>query len=550
MINKNDKDMKNKVRARENTNQDNHAEKPETDHFRITDCAINADQLRDNRDNCSSVSLLSLNVCGIKNRLLYPEFRTLINSFDVLCLTETKLDDCDTIECEEFIFKFKNRHKITNYRSGGIALGYKRYLEKFIRPIESECNFVYWFQVDKAVFNLDKNVIFGVVYIPPVNTRYASDDALNEFESEFQRFYQNTENIVLVGDFNSRTGNLQDYYDDNLDNFLLKNPEQMDYLDVYKLDKLHMQRNRNSPDTVVNGYGRKFIDFCKNNMVYILNGRFGHDVFGRPTSKNNSVVDYIACTANILECVIDFEVFNFSKLYSDVHTPLSLQMRKLPLTDVNETVDNCVSHEIKIKKWDSSKKEDFMNNIDRNRVESVIFELSNIVIEDVTSNDINACMAEISNILLESAKNTFGTFNVTHTKSHCSLPRKQNKDWFNSECHKARKEFRKSKRLYKHYGSNLFKIRLRYSEKNYKDVMNRNIKRYNENISNEMKTLRSKNPKEFWKIFNKHRKRVTSDISMESLFQFFRDLNKNHCENEYNIEPNLDSGSLNDALNG
>ena len=84
-------------------------------------------------------------------------------------------------------------------------------------------------------------------------------------------------------------------------------------------------------------------------------------------------------------------------------------------------------------------------------------------------------MTEISNILLESATDTFGTVDKTGRKSHCNLSRKHDKYWFNSECHNARKEFRNSKRLYKHYGSNLFKTRLRYSEKNYKDVMNKNI---------------------------------------------------------------------------
>ena len=47
--------------------------------------------------------------------------------------------------------------------------------------------------------------------------------------------------------------------------------------------------------------------------MFILIGRFGQNVIGRPASKNNSVV---------------FEVFNFSKLYSDVHSALLLRMKK------------------------------------------------------------------------------------------------------------------------------------------------------------------------------------------------------------------------------
>ena len=61
-------------------------------------------------------------------------------------------------------------------------------------------------------------------------------------------------------------------------------------------------------------------------------------------------------------------------------------------------------------------------------------------------------MTEISNILLESAKDTFGTVDKTGRRSHCILSRKHDKCWSNSECHRARKEFRKSKRLYKLMG--------------------------------------------------------------------------------------------------
>ena len=59
--------------------------------------------------------------------------------------------------------------------------------------------------------------------------------------------------------------------------------------------------------------------------------------------------------------------------------------------------------------------------------ESVIFELSNIVNEVVTSTDINYLMTEISNIFLESANDTFGTFDKTGRKSHCNFSRKHEK---------------------------------------------------------------------------------------------------------------------------
>ncbi|CAC5372884.1 unnamed protein product [Mytilus coruscus] len=215
---------------------------------------------------------------------------------------ETKLDDCDVINCDEFIFSFKNRHKIISHRSGGIALGYRKCLDKCIKTFDTECKFVYWFSVDKKVFDLDENIVFGIVYIPPVNTNYTSEEAFSEIDIEFQRFSQNSKYIVLLGDFNSRTANLPDFYEESsVDEFIVQHfTDQFDYTDVHILDNLNISRVRNTPDDVVNGFGRKLLEFCKSNKVFILNGRVGQDVNAKPTSRNNSVIDYVICTSHFL----------------------------------------------------------------------------------------------------------------------------------------------------------------------------------------------------------------------------------------------------------
>jgi hypothetical protein len=46
--------------------------------------------------------------------------------------------------------------------------------------------------------------------------------------------------------------------------------------------------------------------------------------------------------------------------------------------------------------------------------------------------------------------------------------RKSLKQWCNGDCKKAKQNFRKAKRLYKHYGSHLFKQKLKASELFYK----------------------------------------------------------------------------------
>ena len=45
-------------------------------------------------------------------------------------------------------------------------------------------------------------------------------------------------------------------------------------------------------DKWINQYGRRILDFCKTNTLYIVNGRIGEDRYhGRVTCKGNSTVD-------------------------------------------------------------------------------------------------------------------------------------------------------------------------------------------------------------------------------------------------------------------
>ena len=66
--------------------------------------------------------------------------------------------------------------------------------------------------------------------------------------------------------------------------------------------------------------------FCKNNNIFILNGRFLSDKVGKPTSRNPSVVDYVLGSENVFHKIADFEIMLFSNLFSDIHTPILLQL--------------------------------------------------------------------------------------------------------------------------------------------------------------------------------------------------------------------------------
>lgn len=471
---------------------------------------------------------------------MYPEFVNLLNKHDILCLTETKTDDLDEINHENFIFHIKNRKKISNFRSGGIALGYRKSLQKFIHPIKTDCQFVLWFSIDGKCFNISENVIIGIVYIPPINTLYTSEDAMSEIESEFHNFQINTNHIFLVGDFNSRIGKENDFYEfSEFDEHVSE-----DFIDVNEfnnvtfLDTLNIPRKRNSQDLVVNSYGRKLLDFCKNNNMYVLNGRVGKDRIGKVTCKNISVVDYVVSSASSFCQIYGFEVLDFCKLFSDVHSPLCLCLSTLN-EDNPEITTNKSGSEF-IGKWKHEKANEFVNNIDIEKTSEILRSLlySNEDIDRVDKTTIDVIVDDICDVLLNAAKNTFGVH--TYIKNDGMQNKKKlNKEWFSTECKHARKEYRKAKRICKRYGSNIFKERLRIAEKNYKKTMDDSIRSYQNNLRVKMKNLRRKNPREFWKIWNKTKNTDVGNITTESLFNFFKEINRNNFNGE-NLEINND----------
>jgi hypothetical protein len=63
------------------------------------------------------------------------------------------------------------------------------------------------------------------------------------------------------------------------------------------------------------------------------------------------------------------------------------------------------------------------------------------------------------------------------------------------------------------------------AEKHYKNTLDKNSKNYRKKMREELKYLKTSDPKEYWKILNRGREKKQPDIPMEDLFNFFKNLN-------------------------
>jgi endonuclease/exonuclease/phosphatase family metal-dependent hydrolase len=114
--------------------------------------------------------------------------------------------------------------------------------------------------------------------------------------------------VILIGDFNARTGKLEDFISTD-GNRHIQNLVQDD------LD----QTKRENFDNTVNSHGKHLLELCKNCDLRILNGRTKGDSLGEPTfhSKNGiSTIDYVICDINLLK-YIKFLVVKPPNYFSD-----------------------------------------------------------------------------------------------------------------------------------------------------------------------------------------------------------------------------------------
>ena len=119
------------------------------------------------------------------------------------------------------------------------------------------------------------------------------------------------------------------------------------------LTNSNLPPNRKNMDKGKNNFGKLLINFCKEQYLFIMNGRVGRDSnISELTCRNASAVDYFICSPNFIKCIDDLTVLDFSKCFSDVHTPLSITFESNVLEDSDSEINalDKIEHIVKIKK--------------------------------------------------------------------------------------------------------------------------------------------------------------------------------------------------------
>lgn len=505
-------------------------------------------EVKNNTDN--NLRILSLNVCGLLTKLHCPEFLSLINDYHLICLQESKLDDLDTISIPGYRNFSENRTSVSRYRSGGITVLVKDEIWPYVQIMKSESKLILWFSISNLLMLNNEELICGVVYIPPIGSKYANPDPYLELQTEFSKFCSNNENVLLLGDFNSRTSALQDFV--QLDEFICDRYGNDDLyrenLNIFRyFDAYDVQLLRKNTDSSSNVYGKQLIEFCKNNNIFILNGRIGPDAISpKLTCKNSSTVDYVLSSANNFEFLSSFKVLDFDHLFSDAHCPLSLEIKIHNVGEENMYKPLAQQNLPDVKLWDDSKANKFSENLNFEEINRIESNLKLLSTETVTLQDIDSIVNSIENLFTETSKQTFG-FKKKKRGMPQSNCQKINKKWFNQECRDARNTYHHVRRQYNKYKTAHFKNRLKTVSKLYKSVISKNVKQHKNAKISKLRNLKSKNSKDFWKIINSVNSKKQENLPpLNDLYEYFKTLNEDSTGETSTTQPENFHTSNND----
>ncbi|VDI68072.1 Hypothetical predicted protein [Mytilus galloprovincialis] len=365
----------------------------------------------------------------------------------------------------------------------------------------TDSDYVQWFEISPELTGLRANILVGGVYIPPEYSKYSTDNAFSEIETEMMQFSENASSIILLGDFNARTATMPDFIvpDDTLFDILdLTDNQDVDTLkNMYSYNFLldyNIPLQRSSEDKKSNGFGSKLIDMCKRCSLYIANGRLFDDTIGKTTCKNVSLIDYLIISPDLFNYITNFNVLDFDPMISDVHNRIHFTLSFQTLKQVNPKNINDLDH-TKIK-WNPVHANQFQQVLSNRlgEIDSALDDLDSN--QNITTEQVNMVVNDLGNVLTQTASSVLGNSNIRSYKSSNS-----NKPWFDRACRGKRDAFHQVKAKFKHDKSDNVRLLLNERSREFKKQMSNSFNKYKDKCANELRNFSKSDSKQFWKLF-------------------------------------------------
>lgn len=257
---------------------------------------------------------------------------------------------------------------------------------------------IIWVKIDKSLLSLSSDLYIALCYVTPDDSSRQSmletnvSDRLLDSVSFIENKTRNCCNLLVCGDFNSRTSICPDYVvNDEFDHMSVLPDE---YISDTQLPRFSQDEGH------VNNNGLLLLDFCKQTGLRIMNGRVGNDSeIGRYTfvgHRGCSVVDYGICSQNLFNFIKEFEVQEPNILSDHCMINFSFDFIKQQVSDAPSEDFEYVNSKFV---WNNELKEEYLEKLQQSLTTEKLFELNSNISCCTDSNNIQSCLSDFVNIL-------------------------------------------------------------------------------------------------------------------------------------------------------
>ena len=462
------------------------------------------------------------------------EFVQAIQNYDIIFLSECWINSKTSITLDNYTCfkKTRKRKKRAKRDSGGLCIFVKNKLAHLFTNINWSYEDGIVLKIKNEFNPLQKHIYFIFTYMKPSSSsRNNLTNDLENYDLLYEKICELRKEgeIILIGDLNARTGNLNDLLDDDVLNpeshlfneYVVDNDLCIDESDLIVTET---QIERFNEDTKTNDFGHRIINICQMSGLLICNGRMEGDKqegkFTYIDKKGKSTIDYAIISKGLIKFVKEFHVQS-PTVFSD-HSPIVLNLKDLNLCKNQQDNSTNTSPSLSNNKkyiWNDTKFDEFTSRMNNEFSTTHLISIIDVLDsrENTNKEIIDECINGLNNVL-DYAAQPF-TSNKKSVPQMYPSKTKHNNKWYDTECKDMKKSFDIAIQLYQHTNDkndleNLCNIR-----NSYRKLCRKKSNQYNTSLANDLVALSYENPKLFWKKVKKKHNITPSSCDFHSYFK-------------------------------
>ena len=486
------------------------------------------------------IKMLALNVNGFISRCENGVLDAYLSNFEIICLSETKINQLPPNISKSLIGEYKYLHKQpTKCKYGGfhgLAAFVHPSLNATIIP-DTTSEAVLWFNITTQAWSC----VVGALYAPHENSIHRTADVFDDIALDVISLKDKFNcPMMILGDANAYTA----IQNDGCDPLIIDNKFGHEFgLDLICQNEqlqewpAQLAKRANADKRATNKNGKALIKLCQAVDLKIVNGRLGDDEgMGNLTyfEKNDDkefvgigTLDYCLANAMMWPLIKNFEVDTFDNMLSDKHAPILVtieakQTVSLPvnLSDIDgQHCDSNGSSSVDgpiFTKWSP----DLATKMSQEFHKFDFKELSARCAMALDQSGINEIAQKFTEITIDAAKNV----GACKPRKKCN-PEKPApyQPWFDETCHTEKRKYFMLKNHLKRDGK---KSMANQASKTFKKFISTKRKEFYKQLNTKIKSMKHSSPREYWKILNgcAEGKKVKEKVSLEVFYEHFKNL--------------------------